>query len=126
MRRAWLGGAILLALLAFGFWSVSAVTRAAEETGAILSDAEELAEAGKFAQAAARTRCASELWQSRRSMLGVLLSHTELEDADVQLAALERYGACSDADDFLSACAALQKKLALLAESCRLSAENLF
>lgn len=116
MRRCWLGGGLLVLLLILGLlcsrWSVRFFTDAAQEIT--------LAAEAETDRAREIIRQVQDRWQRRRGVHSALLDHAPMEEVDTLFALLEE-----EDENFRENCIRLSRLLRQLADSQRLTLENL-
>lgn len=116
MRRCWLGGGLLVLLLILGllgsWWSVRFFTDAAQD----------IAQAAQMEPDRAREdiRDVQARWQRRRGVHSALFDHAPMEEIDTLFALVE-----AEDKNFRENCIRLSRLLEQLAESQRLTLENL-
>ena len=115
MRRCWLGGGMLVLLLILGLlcgrWTVGFFTEAAAD----IRQAAQL-EPEQAREAICRVQ---DRWQRRRGIHGALFDHAPMEEIDTLFAL------AAQEDDFRENCIRLSRLLEQLADSQRLTLENL-
>ena len=99
--------ALLAATLAVCSTSSVRVRQDCQSVNDAIAEARNQAARGDFDGAAAQLDEAKDVWHSHERFLGVVLSHSELDDVRMLFAELAQYAALGDQDDFLAGSARL-------------------
>lgn len=116
MKRGWLAAALLVALAGLAGWHMTALGSLTGELGAILTQAETMAEQGDWEAAARMTRTASERWDKNHFYLHATLEHDLTDDIAMGFAETLEYIEFREEGEYSAANARLIAKLELLGE----------
>ncbi|MBR1780882.1 MAG: DUF4363 family protein [Oscillospiraceae bacterium] len=125
MRRVWICVALLLAMLGAAAWSGARLTALTGEMSADLRRAQAAAEAGEWEEASELTARASGRWQARQRYLYIVLRHSAANDVTTGLREVEALLRWRETAEYAAANARLLVLIESLAETERLTAENL-
>lgn len=116
MKRGWAAAALLAALVGLACWHMTALGSLTGELGAILTQAETMAEEGDWETAARITREASKRWDGNHFYLHSTLEHDLTDDIAMGFAETLEFIECQEEGEYSAANARLIAKLKLLGE----------
>lgn len=124
MKAFYLPLAILISALLLSLWAGRYTREETAACAALLSQAEQQAQHGNWAQAQQLLQESHRLWESRQAVFHTIMDHRDLEEAEalfkgVMVSCRER-----DAGDFYRQKAQLQVQLTHLAETQSFSLQN--
>lgn len=125
MKRGWLAAALLVAMAGLAGWHTYTLGSLTGELGAVLTRAEELAEAGDWDGADQATRTALERWDEKHFYLHATLEHDLTDEIALGFAETLEFIQCREEGEYSAANARLIAKLELLGELERPLPENL-
>ena len=126
MRRLWIASAVLLSLLAGTLVNAWYADRLAGALTGRLEQAQLLAEAGNWEEAAALTRRALEDWERERGYVYTFLQHKDADEILRAFRSVEEYAELRELDQYAATNADLVAQLELLAEMEQPSWLNVF
>lgn len=116
MKFFYIGGGILILLLAFSLLFGWIIGRHATEASELLSAAIEYMDSGSFDQARDKANAAAESWKTHSHFLSALIGHDELDEIAEGFSRLTAYGVEEDRQEFRSQCQVLIFRLEHIAE----------
>lgn len=125
MKRAWIGAALLVGLLAVGLWSMSAMDRVHSDIADELRRSARAAQQMQWAQADDALEQATEQWQESWKFTAAMADHTALDEIDALFAQAEVYRSSRSQPLYAAACARLAQLVEALQEGHRLTWWNL-
>ena len=125
MKRFWIGGALLLAILAAGLWTGKRMEKIHTDVVDRLRDCGQAAQEQRWEQAEAAVREAKERWEAGWTFSAALSDHTALEEIDGDFGELQVYLKNRDALRSAALCAKLAQMVDAVQESHRLTWRNL-
>jgi len=116
---------VLIGMLSFALWTGSHVERRTEEWIGTIEEASRLAYAEQWEEAEERLSRGYESWGQSQTFFHTVMDHEDLDDAEALFAAA--FAACGqrDAPDFLTTLSELTARLSLLAETQKISIQNI-
>ncbi|MBQ7255961.1 MAG: DUF4363 family protein [Oscillospiraceae bacterium] len=111
MTRFWIAIALLIAVIAWCFFSASAVSERIETVRQTLSAAQVCMRAEDYPGAERLSADAQRYWRSSQKLLGMVLRHDEADGITGNLAELCAFAETKDTDEFLAVCAATISQL---------------
>lgn len=124
MRRLWIASALLAALLAWSLWEGRFVNELIEGYAQTLSQARQLADAGRWDEALEATDLTFRDWQSHELCLYSQLHHDEADAVLLSFREVEEYLLLEEMDQYAAANAKLIAQLKLLGEMEQPKLEN--
>ncbi len=125
MKRAWIAGAILLAVLGCTLGHTCYINTFSRDLCLMLEEAEANAEAGDWEKAGSLTRTALERWEDRDTYLHTTLRHDETDEIYTGFREVTEFLQCREAGEYSAANARLIASLELMAEAERLTIKNI-
>ena len=119
-----LPAALLAAILAFCLWNSAAMTAGAARWRAQLEEADRLAQAGKWEQAAAAIRAGYGDWSSRQTYLHIVTGHDAVDGAEAMYHRSLAFAESREDSELRAELADLRAQLRLLAEMEEFSLRN--
>ena len=119
-----LPAALLAAILAFCLWNSAAMTAGAARWRAQLEEADRLAQAGKWEQAAAAIRAGYGDWSSRQTYLHIVTGHDAVDGAEAMYHRSLAFAESREDSELRAELADLRDQLRLLAEMEEFSIKN--
>lgn len=116
MRRFWTAAALLVLLLEGSLANAWYARTLTEDMGVRLDQAQAMAGAGKWGQAAELTGQVRADWEAHRLYFHVVARHSDADGIAKSFRAVEEYLALEEADQYHAANADLIAQLALIAE----------
>ena len=116
MKRLWIALAILAFILSGTLIHTWRLTRFTEELSGLLLHSEQLAEAGRWDDAAHMAEQAFHQWDVRGGYLNITLQHADIDDVKLSFSELREYIEHRELDQCAAATARLVSQLELLAE----------
>ena len=101
MKKIYFSGAVLAVLTAFCWWTAWRVDRLCGQAAEALEQAETQVMLGDFPAAEMRLEQAKTLWEGHEQFLGMALRHTESDDVEILLPALQETCRQKDQQEFL-------------------------
>ena len=126
MKRVWIGGALLAALLIAGLLAGWAMERGLCPGAEKLERAGELAMAGRWGAAEELLEEVEEDWEERRWLVTALYDHEIIDDTDAALAQLEAYCDAKDALALRALCQSLARNMEAAGKAHKGTVENFF
>jgi len=127
MKRAYLFPcAILAGVLAFSLWSSAATARHTARWRSQLRLADALAQAEEWPEAVKTLTDSYRDWCGCQTWLHIVFQHDTVDHAETMYCRCIAFAAVRDGGEFRAELADLDAQLALLAETERLSLENVF
>ena len=124
MKRIWICTLILLALAVGAAVNTVFLGRVTEEIVLLLEEAQSRAEAGDWAEARALTARAEEQWEAHSRYLCIILRHSDVDEAEAGLREVIELLHWDETPEYTAANAALIARVRRLAETERLTADN--
>lgn len=107
---------LLVLLLTFCMLSAWSVSTTIDQVDAYLNAAVRAHEREDSGMAARYIKLASDRWEQKQVLFGIVLKHDEMDQVTTEFARLHSYASSQDRDDFLSNCRALQSTLSHIRE----------
>lgn len=125
MKRGWLAGALLAALVAVSLWNVAKLDRLTGEMNGLLAQAERYAEEGDWKKAKEKTQEAKKRWDRSGFYLHITLDHQVTDDISVSFGEVSEFIECEEGGEYSAANARLMEEIRLMGELQKPKMENL-
>lgn len=126
MKRSWIGGGLLLVLLAAGLAVTYFMTKIHEPIARDLITAGEYALAGEWEEAEVLSRNAMQLWEENETFRACFADHGPMEEIDACFAQLKIYLRMKEETAFAASCGEIARKAKAMGEAHGLVWENIF
>ncbi len=126
MKRSWIGGGILAALLVVALLVTWGMDRIHRPVTASLESAREAALAGQWEQAEEAAAAARQSWDKWEHFRGCFADHTPTEEIDSCFAQLAVLAAAGESSDFAALAAETARRVEAISQSHALTWQNLF
>lgn len=125
MRHIFLSLSLLALSLAFCIVSSSTVSRACNETNALLQQAQRAARHEDYETARRYLDAADQAWAKRERFFGVVLRHDEADEVFRDFASLKAYAETKDTDEFLAALSSVMATIEHISAMTRATFHNI-
>ena len=125
MKPLILAGAILLSLFTAGLMNCRTINTISRSMDKQISLSQDAAQQGRWESADQALARALDTWESHNVYLHVTLDHNDIDKADLLLSALQQYAAQHDGAHYCADARRLRTQLDHLAETQRLSLQNI-
>ncbi len=116
MKYLYIGGGILLVLLALSILSGIMISGCVDTARAELVQAVEEMDGGDFSLAVTHGTAAAKEWESHKNLLSALLSHEELDEISTGFSDLRSYAVTRTEEEYRARCLELEFRLEHIAE----------
>ena len=125
MKQTIVPCAVLVALLGSILWNAHAIDTRIERWCALVTEAQERAEAGDWNGAREKLDAAQQAWRTAQTYFHIVMVHDELDELESRFAAAEGYAEREDDTEFRVSCAQLLTQLMILTEMQDISLRNI-